>query len=312
MLLAATDNPLVHIVDRPWRLGGVVVPWMSSQIAVMILVGLTLAIVLPLLTARRRGGLVPRGAAWIVDLIVVFVRRWIVQPAMGDQGDRWTPYLATLMCFLLGCNLAGLLPLLAVSELIGAHDTPVGGTATSSLYVCGAMAAMTLFVVLFGGWWQSVHVLWKGGGKTGRRPRAGMNLFLAAANGLQSRRWPLAVAAPGAVVVWLNNFVPPVPGVVGMLFWPFLLVLEWIGYVAKCFALCIRLFVNMLGGHILLVVLIGLAAAGRGWPGLYSGLPAALGVAALMMLEALVAVVQAYIFTLLSAVFVGLATNPKH
>ena len=85
-----------------------------------------------------------------------------------------------------------------------------------------------------------------------------------------------------------------------------------IGYVAKCFALCVRLVANMNGGHILLAVLLLLAESARGWWIPVVGVPIGAGLLALDVLELLVAVLQAYIFTFLSALFVGLACGTGH
>ena len=59
----------------------------------------------------------------------------------------------------------------------------------------------------------------------------------------------------------------------------------------------------------LLAVLIAFAQGARGWLMLLVGVPAGLGVVGLLLLETLVALIQAYIFTFLSALFVGLATT---
>ena len=305
------DNPMSHVVDHPWIIGGRPVAWMSAQIAVMILVGVFLALVLPAL-ARRRRGMVPGGVYHVVEIIVLFVRERIARPALGDRADRYTPYLATLLVFLLGANLAGLLPLLPISEAAGLSATPVGGTPTGSLYVTGGMAATTLLMILAGGYVQSVRTLWKGRAAPlteHARPRAGMNLFMAVSDALQRRRWPLPVAVVAAVPVWLNGFVPAVPGVIGLILWPLLLVLEVIGYVARCAALCIRLFASMTAGHVLVAVLVGLIAACRGWSMAYASLPGAVGIVGLMFLEIMVAGIQAFIFTLLSALFIGMGTG---
>jgi F-type H+-transporting ATPase subunit a len=97
-----------------------------------------------------------------------------------------------------------------------------------------------------------------------------------------------------------------VPGVP----WPvqFLLVpLEFIGLLIKALALMIRLFANELGGHIVLFALIGLLVA-YGW----MALPAFLMAIVLYLLELGVAVMQAYIFTLLSAIFIGQRFHASH
>jgi F-type H+-transporting ATPase subunit a len=83
---------------------------------------------------------------------------------------------------------------------------------------------------------------------------------------------------------------------------------EMIGKLAKPFALAIRLFANMTAGHIVVLALIGLIFTFRG---LASGAPFIMAVL-IMMLELFVAVLQAYIFTLLSSVFIGLIREGGH
>ena len=89
--------------------------------------------------------------------------------------------------------------------------------------------------------------------------------------------------------------------------------LELIGLLAKTFALAMRLFANMLAGHILLAVLlsfIGMAWSALGATGgLLISIPVILGSVAINFLEILVALLQAFVFTFLSATFIGQAVN---
>ena len=295
----------------------------------MVLSAALLAIAIPLLTRRR----LPHGrrrSMGIVELVAVFIRDHIARPAMGANGDRAMPYLATLFLFLLTCNLLSLVPLAELSAAAGLtgwggtdalgrprHVTPIGGTPASGLWVCAAFAGMTLGMVLISGYLLQVGRLWRrtgppveDSGHHGPAPKG--NVWLAAAGWLGRRRFPLPLAMVAGLWTWLNGFVPPVPGIVGLFMWPILLALELVGYVTKCFALCIRLVANMSAGHILLGVLLAFAQASRGWSMAFVGLPAGLAVVTMMILELLIAVIQAYIFTFLSALFVGLAANPQH
>jgi len=106
------------------------------------------------------------------------------------------------------------------------------------------------------------------------------------------------------VLGFLKGFVPPgVP-------WPLLILMvpiEVISMFIKSVALAIRLFANMLAGHMVIFSLLGLVVVF----GVY-GAPAigmALGV---YVLEVFVGVLQAYIFTLLSALFIGQSMHPQH
>lgn len=90
---------------------------------------------------------------------------------------------------------------------------------------------------------------------------------------------------------------------------PILIPVEIVGTLAKVSALAIRLFANMLAGHVLLAVLLSfifLAANAMGtWGGLGIALPVVLGSVAINLLEIFVAFLQAYIFTFLTTLFIG-------
>ncbi len=97
---------------------------------------------------------------------------------------------------------------------------------------------------------------------------------------------------------------------------PLLVPVEIIGLGAKTFALAVRLFANMIAGHILLGVLLGLifAAAKSLGPagGLGVGAVVVLGSVAITLLEVFVAFLQAFIFTFLTALFIGMSVNVHH
>jgi len=83
---------------------------------------------------------------------------------------------------------------------------------------------------------------------------------------------------------------------------------ELISKLSKPFALAIRLFANMTAGHIVVLALIGLIFA---FKSIASGAPFLMAVA-IMALELFVALLQAYIFTLLASVFIGLIREGGH
>jgi F-type H+-transporting ATPase subunit a len=79
--------------------------------------------------------------------------------------------------------------------------------------------------------------------------------------------------------------------------------IEIIGKLAKPFALAVRLFANMTSGHVLVLALLGLTFLFQSYTvGIFSSLLAT----AVMLLEVFVAFLQAFVFTLLTAVFIGL------
>ena len=113
----------------------------------------------------------------------------------------------------------------------------------------------------------------------------------------------------GSKDYWLHIFNPPgVPGFVK----PLLVPIEILGLFTKPFALAVRLFANMVAGHLVILNLIGLIFVISGTFGTVAGygtaIPAVLLTVFVYSLELLVAFIQAYVFTVLSALFIGMAT----
>jgi F-type H+-transporting ATPase subunit a len=104
---------------------------------------------------------------------------------------------------------------------------------------------------------------------------------------------------------YVRHLVPSVP----LVLWPLMLVVELIGLVAKPFALAVRLWANMNAGHIVLLVLLGFIFTFKNWA--VSGVSVAASVA-ISMLELFIALLQAYVFAFLTAVFMGVALHPEH
>jgi len=97
---------------------------------------------------------------------------------------------------------------------------------------------------------------------------------------------------------------------------PLLVPVEIIGLVAKIFALSVRLFANMMAGHILLAVLVSFIltaweSMGAGG-GLAIALPVVVASVAITMLEIFVAFLQAFIFTFLTTLFIGMSVVFHH
>jgi F0F1-type ATP synthase membrane subunit a len=134
---------------------------------------------------------------------------------------------------------------------------------------------------------------------------------------------PLPVALAMAVPLYLWNFAPhvfrPQPGesaskwAMDVPMWFVLLILELIGAMIKPIALCLRLFGNMVAGHVLLAVLIGLIVT---IPNIGAqiavGAPIGLLDVGIQLLEIFVAFLQAYIFTFLTTLFIASAVAPEH
>ncbi|HEX9726980.1 MAG TPA: F0F1 ATP synthase subunit A [Gemmatimonadales bacterium] len=146
---------------------------------------------------------------------------------------------------------------------------PHGSTPTGNLAVTGALALVTLSVVELGG------------------------LMKLGVRGYMRTIFPSVPGMTGPTAVVLSFAMAPI---------------EIIGKMVKPFALAVRLFGNMTAGHFVILSLFGvifLFGRLQFW-NVGIGIVTALLVAGIMMLEIFVAFLQAYVFALLSAVFIGL------
>ncbi|MBX7117113.1 MAG: F0F1 ATP synthase subunit A, partial [Myxococcaceae bacterium] len=114
------------------------------------------------------------------------------------------------------------------------------------------------------------------------------------------------VASIRAAGVW--GFIAHLGGGLPWYFWPIMVPVEIIGLFTKPIALMIRLFANMVAGHIVLFFLLGL---------IFMLHPAMAAVSvpmavAIFMLEIFVGFVQAFIFTMLSGLFIGMGVAMGH
>jgi len=113
--------------------------------------------------------------------------------------------------------------------------------------------------------------------------------------------------------IWKNGFFGYFKGLLphGIPFWliPIMFVVELLGLFTKPFALAIRLFANMTAGHIVILALLGLIFILH----TYIVVPVSIAFALfIFLLEILVALIQAYIFTMLSSLFIGMAVHQEH
>ena len=229
---------------------------------------------------------VPSGFMNGLEAVVEFVRDTIVQPNVGKKWvNTWTPLILTFFVFILCANAIGLIPLFDVVALLDRwvlhtgddsfikHVLHGGPTATANFNVTAALATITFGAIIVAG--SKAH---------------------------------------GPVEHW-KNMVPH------GLAWPIYILLipiEIIGMFVRPFALTMRLAANMTGGHIatlailsfvfLFTEMFGRAIAGIG-VGLAVSVPLGVGISAL---EIIVVLVQAYVFTLLTAVFIGMAIHVHH
>jgi F-type H+-transporting ATPase subunit a len=137
-----------------------------------------------------------------------------------------------------------------------------------------------------------------------------------------------SVTAPLAVVTFLvgvgsgmkrygwlgfwRGLCPPldVPGPLKIFLIPLVLTLEIVGLLIRYSVLAVRLLANMFGGHLGLAIIIGFIPAVAGSLVWFGVAPmAVLGATAISMLELFVAFLQAYVFSFLAALFIGMAVH---
>ena len=98
-----------------------------------------------------------------------------------------------------------------------------------------------------------------------------------------------------------------IPSGVPIFVLPILFPIELMGLMIKPFSLTVRLFANLLAGHFVIYSLLGLIITFH-----YFGIPSIFLALFIYVLELLVAFVQAYVFTMLSAMFIGAMLHPDH
>ena len=220
----------------------------------------------------------PSGLSQIFEILMDFINKEIVIPNIGKNYTKtWTPVAMTFFVFILTCNLLGLIPFFEFIKIGGGG----GSTATGNFGVTLGLATITFFAIIIAG-----------------------------------------VKKHGFVGHWKNMVPSGVPAPVLIILIP----IEIIGMFVKPFALIMRLGANMTAGHIGMVAIFPLPIIlGNGVNvslgeadslsyaiGLFAGFIAVLLNIGIYGLELIVSLVQAYVFTLLSCVFIGMAIHADH
>ena len=231
---------------------------------------------------------VPTGWMNALEITIQYIRDSIVKPNVGPKWVMtWTPLVLTFFFFILFANGIGMIP---IFDVLGAFNRFIlnvpasdshnfingilhgGVTATGNFNVTAGLATITFFSIIIAG-----------------------------------------TMAHGFINHWKNLAPPGLP-------WPdyiILIPIEVMGLFVKPFALTMRLAANMTGGHIALLALLSLMpifgemfhSTVAGFGVAFVSVPIAVAISAL---EIIVVLVQAYVFTLLTAVFVGMAINVHH
>lgn len=265
-LLAAGD-PVMHVVSHE-----IVGPLTNHLIMGMVAAMLC---TLGLLVLSRKLGrpknaiddYIVTGVFWqLLETMCVFVREYIARPNLGKLTDKYIPYLWTVFFFILFCNLLGLVPFGPASGLIAS--------------LAGAENP---------GYWAH---------------------FGGTATGTIALTIPLAIVAfvvinlAGIKEAGVDYFKHFNPGPLVMA--PMLVPLEVMGLIIKSAVLAMRLFGTMMAGHLVIAAFIGLVALGAGTiSSLIIGVGVTVMGAVLMALELFVAMLQAFIFTFLTTLFIA-------
>jgi F0F1-type ATP synthase membrane subunit a len=312
----------------------------------ILIVAVLMLLIFPMMGAQSRRNPVPTGIRNFFEALLSYLRTEVFQPALGDNTDRFVPFLWTTFFFILFCNLLGLVPIHEIILLInakgGMHIPEIGGTATGNISVTVALALIAFVVFHVAGVVQQVRIQMDPslaphhtgpdhlpphghGGTFGAEGQENNDVRIDHhvgdghdhAHGIHHAHGPAAVAQgkpfPVAVVTgtlhYIKNFVPLVP----LWLWPLMFVLEIIGALVKPFSLCMRLFANMIAGHLVLASFLTLIflVGSYGARGAVS-VPVVLGCAVFSLLEVFVAFLQAYIFTFLATLFIASAVAPEH
>jgi F-type H+-transporting ATPase subunit a len=279
---SSPDHPLIHLppvfgIDLSVT-KHVFMLWVVSA---LLFVGIT-AIVRRYIRQQR---LIPNGPANVLEIGVEFIRDTVAAPNLGAKWTPvWMPLLLTFFFFILGANLIGLIPIFEVLGLLDHYVLHTGegsflkqllhgsSTATGNFNVTAGLAVVTFLAIIVAG----------------------------------SR-------AHGFIQHWINLVPHGVPKAI----YPLLIPLEVIGMFVRPFALTARLAANMTGGHIAILAILSFVfifaeTLGAGAAvAIGAGFSAPLAVA-VSGLELIVVLVQAYVFTLLSAVFIGMAIHAHH
>ena len=276
------DHPLIHL---PKILG---IDFSVTKHVLMLWVVATIVFLVVTTTVRRylkQDRTIPSGLMNPLEFGVEFIRDSIVLPNVGQKWvNVWTPLILTLFVFILSANAIGLIPIFEVFALLDrvvlhtSHDSFFGSlihggtTITGNFNVTAALATITFFAIIVAG-----------------------------------------TKAHGFVKHWMNL----VPHGLHWSIYILLIPIEVLGMFVRPFALTMRLAANMTGGHIAVLAILSfvfiLNELFGGAAGLGAGVVVSVPIASFISgLEMIVVLVQAYVFTLLTAVFIGMAIHAHH
>jgi F-type H+-transporting ATPase subunit a len=257
-------------------------PWidlgfMSINKAVFYVIVATALVCWTMVYVAKRMADRPNRVQTAVETVFLLMRDNITRGNMDNKmAAKWFPFIGALFLFIWFSNLLGYLPLPTNTE----HKVDIFGVEVPSLALYAATANISVPLVLTIFVWFSYHV-----------------------EGIRAK----------GVVGYLKSWVPA--GVEGPAKIPIFFI-EVISHFVRLVSLSVRLFANILAGHLLilfmgggLVVLLNLAVGGSVILGLITG---TMAVAFFLFEVGLVATLQAFIFATLTAIYLGGAVAEEH
>ncbi len=267
---AGTDIPALRIVDGHYDF------YITNHLMMTAVVGVVLLLTFYYVSRRvrvRGEGLeayqTKGRVAQLFETICSFLRDEVARPNLGDLTDKYIPYIWTIFFFILFANILGLVPIgyLLQAATKDVHYSHWGGTATSNLSLNVVLAVGSFIAIVFVGIRE-----------------VGAKAFFAHFN-------PLGWDNPKMLVIGLPLYV-----------------LEWMGLVIKCVVLAMRLFGTMMAGHLVIasvVLLIFTAARQSLTLGYGVQFSVVFGGIVLTLLELFICLLQAFIFTFLTVLFIS-------
>ena len=267
-ILAAAD-PKAHVL--PHTLFGT--GWFNNHMLLSLLAAVLVFLAFSLVAARIRAKedtveeYVTKGrVAQLFEVMCEFVRNQVAWPQLGKMTDRYIYYIWTVFFFVLFCNLLGMIPFGAFAALFTGNENLAHLSGTPTTNL-GVTAALASF-----------------------------SFIAIVAIGIKEQgKQYFAHFAPVPFSPW-----PMIPLSL------FLVFLEVLGLIIKCTVLAVRLFGVMMAGHIALAALVGLIFAFNiGVMGYVLGVGVVVGATAVSLLELFIALIQAFIFTFLTVLFIA-------
>lgn len=286
VLLSATDEfhgwgtTILHHVGNPHTYWGENFLLISKPV-IMLFIAASVTIIMSLLGTqkyRKNINAKPSGLSQIYEILMDFINKEIIVPNIGKNYVRtWAPLGMTFFVFILTCNLLGLIPFFEKLTLFGGG----GSTVTANFGVTAGLALITFFAIIIAG-----------------------------------------VKKHGFFGYWKSMIPSGVPKPVLIILIP----IEIMGMFVRPFALMMRLGANMTAGHIGMIAIFALPVILSGgvdkyfdsnlqinfFMGAFAAFVAVILNVGIYFLEFIVCLVQAYVFTLLSSVFIGMAIHADH